>query len=104
MLPLILRTADEIASDLAGRVKALRLARNWTQKEISARAGLKLETYRVFERTGRISLARLIRLAQVLDAIDGFDQLLPQPSAPSLDELEKQSLPQQRKRARRRDA
>lgn len=104
MLPLALRTVDEIARDLAARVKALRLARNWTQKEVSARAGLKLETYRVFERTGRISLERLIRLARALDMSAGFDQLFPEPEAHSLDELEKRDVQQKRKRARRRVA
>lgn len=104
MLLLALRAVDEIARGLAARVKALRLARNWTQKEVAVRAGLKLDTYRVFERTGRISLERLIRLAQVLDAIDGFDRLFPEPAAHSLDEFEKLGVRQKRKRARRRDA
>lgn len=104
MLPLILQTTDEITRGLAARVKALRLARNWTQKALAERAGLKLQTYRVFERTGKISLERLTRLAQVLDAIDEFDQLFPEPPAHSLDELEKQGIRKKRKRARRRDA
>ncbi len=104
MLPFNIRTADETVRGLAARVKALRLARNWTQQELAARADIKLDTYRVFERTGKISLERLIRLAQVLDVIDAFDRLFPEPAARSLDELEKQDAQQNRKRASRRDA
>jgi transcriptional regulator with XRE-family HTH domain len=104
MLPFELETVDEVARGLATRVRALRLVQNWTQKELSERAGLKLDTYRVFERTGKISLERLIRLARVLDALDGFNRLFPQPEAQSLDELEQRDRGKKRQRARHRDA
>lgn len=104
MIPIELRTPAEIARELAARVRALRLERGWTQQELAARADLAPDTYRQFERTGRISLDRLLRLAVVLDAQAGFDALFAPPPARSLDELERRLSRPARKRGRRRDA
>jgi transcriptional regulator with XRE-family HTH domain len=104
MLPPELQSPREIAQALAQRVKALRLERGWTQQEVAERAGVALPTYRVFERSGRISLDRLLRLALVLDARAGFDQLFAPGPAGSLAELERRAERPSRKRGRRRDA
>lgn len=104
MLPLDLQNPREMARTLARRVKALRLDRGWTQQEIAERAGLALTTYRQFERTGRISLERLLKLAVILDAREGFEHLFARPPAQSLAELEKLADRQTRKRGRRYDA
>jgi transcriptional regulator with XRE-family HTH domain len=104
MLPLDLQTPGEIGRNLAARVRALRLHRGWTQQELADRSGLTLATYRRFERTGRIALERLLRIAAVLDARAGFDQIFTLPPARSLAELaELTRLAQQptRKRGRR---
>src|SRR5688500_12874157 len=87
MLPLELQTPGEIARLLAGRVRALRLARGWTQQELAERSGVTLPSYRRFERTGKIALERLLRIAVALDARTGFDQLFALPAAQSLAEL-----------------
>jgi transcriptional regulator with XRE-family HTH domain len=104
MIPIILQSPREIAVVIARRVKALRLDRGWTQQETAARAGLALPTYRQFERTGQISLERLLRLGVVLDALTGFDHLFARPPVRSLSELEQLAERQTRKRGRRRDA
>jgi len=72
---LSLKTAQEVAAELATRIRTRRLSRNWTQAELAARAGLKLPTYVLFERTGRIALIRLLKVLDVLDLLDDFDQL-----------------------------
>jgi transcriptional regulator with XRE-family HTH domain len=100
MLPLDLLTPGEIARLLAGRVRALRLQRGWTQKELAARSGLTLPTYRRFERTGRISLDRLLKVAVVLDCRVGFDQIFTLPPAHSLAELAERTQHPTRKRGR----
>lgn len=89
---------------LARRVKALRLERGWTQQEIADRSGIALATYRRFERSGRISLERLLKLAVILDARAGFDKLFVPPPARSLSELEEKEDRPARKRGRRSDA
>lgn len=103
-MALTLRTPSEVSKLLAERVKALRIARAWTQEELAERAGIKLSTYRVFERTGRISLKRLLDIALVLDAMDGFERVFPRTAATSLDALERLDMAGRRKRGRRRDA
>ena len=104
MLTVDFQSPCEMADALARRVKALRLERGWTQQEVSQRAGLALATYRCFERTGRISLERLLKLAVVLDARAGFEHLFTPGPARSLDELEQRAERPSRKRGRRRNA
>jgi transcriptional regulator with XRE-family HTH domain len=104
MLPIELQTPREMALLLAGRVKGLRLDRGWTQQELAARAGIALPTYRRFERTGSISLARLLMLSVILEARAGFDQLFVRPPARSLAELEELTNRHTRKRGKRREA
>ena len=104
MLPLELQTPSEIGRRLAGRVRALRLARGWTQQELAERAGITLPTYRRFERTGRIAMERLLRIAVVLDARAGFDQLFALPPAQTLAELQARTQRPARRRGRRHHA
>ena len=104
MLAVYLQTPRDIGLTLARRVKALRLERSWTQEELAERAAITLATYRRFERTGRISLERLLKLAVVLDARSGFDHLFVAGPATSLAELEQRARRPARKRGRRSDA
>lgn len=104
MLPLSLQSPSEITLELARRVKLLRLGREWTQEELAVRAGIALSTYQQFERTGRISLERLLKLAVVLDARRGFGELFPRPELRSIEDLEKLDRSKTRRRGRRSDA
>lgn len=104
MLPFEIQSPREVARALARRVKVLRLERGWTQQETAERAGLALATYRRFERTGRISLERLLKLAVILDARGGFEHLFAPAPARSLAELERRSHQPSRKRGKRSDA
>ena len=45
-------------------------------------------TLKLFERTGRISLERLLRIASALDSLAEFENLFAPPPARSLDEIE----------------
>jgi transcriptional regulator with XRE-family HTH domain len=103
MLPVELKTPREIARTLSQRVRTLRLDRAWTQKEAAERAGIALATYQRFERTGRISLERLLKLAVIYDAVAGFEHLFAVAPARSLAELERLDRPA-RKRGKRSDA
>lgn len=91
MLPFAIQTPRDMTRTIAQRVRALRLDRGWTQREIAARAGIAFETYRAFERTGSISLERLMKLAVILDARTELEQLFRPAPAQSLDELERLS-------------
>ena len=74
------------ANALAERVKMRRLEMNLTQEGISVRSGLPLATYRRFERTGKISLDGLLRIAYALDALNDFDRLFESRKYASMDE------------------
>lgn len=56
----------EIALQVAENVRQQRLRRNLTQEELASRSGVPLGTLRLFERTGRISLGGLVKLAMAL--------------------------------------
>jgi transcriptional regulator with XRE-family HTH domain len=92
----------DTARRIAARVKWLRLQRGWSQQEVANRAGVSLPTYRLFERTGQVSLERLIRVAGVLDARRGFEDLFSLPPAQSMAELESRADARTRKRGRTR--
>ena len=73
MLSIKVKTPPDVASELAGRVKARRLELNLTQAAFAATAGLKLPTYRLFDRTGLISLRGLLLCGFALDMVADFD-------------------------------
>lgn len=96
-----LKSPAEIGALLAQRVREQRLQRGWSQAELARRAGLKLPTYVLFERTGRVSLLRFIAVLEVLGLSGEIEQLgaLSLPAGASLAELAR-PLPQ-RGRTRR---
>ncbi len=81
---LSLKSAPEVAADLASRIRDRRLQRAWTQAEMARRAGLKEPTYVLFERTGRISLLRLLKVLDVLGLLEEFDRLGQEPDLSTL--------------------
>jgi transcriptional regulator with XRE-family HTH domain len=82
MLPFI--SAPEVAADLASRIRTRRLQRAWTQAEMARRAGLKEQTYILFERTGRISLLRLLKIFDVLGLMAEFERIGQEPDLSTL--------------------
>ena len=97
MLSLSLKSVD-LSRELAERVRRFRIELGWTQAELARRAGVALPTLRLFERTGKISLMRLIRIASVLRALDAFERLFERPPATSLEEIEARQTKRQRGR------
>jgi transcriptional regulator with XRE-family HTH domain len=74
-------TPGKALETLVQRVKANRIARNWTQAEMARRAGLSLGTYQNFERGFGINLANLLRLLGVLGYLTQFANMIPSPQA-----------------------
>lgn len=98
-MPFTVFTPLELSVQLAARVREARLARGWTQSELAQRAGVSLHTYRLFERTGRVSLERLIAVSSALGRAAEWDSLFHQHAPKSLDEVEGASA--KRRRGRR---
>ena len=84
-----LYTPAELAAQLAARVRQTRLARGWTQANLADRTGIPLPTYRLFERTGKVSLERLIAVTSALGRAAEWELLLQPQARRSLDEIER---------------
>ncbi|MDP1823963.1 MAG: helix-turn-helix transcriptional regulator [Archangium sp.] len=98
---LLMQSPAEVCQELGARCRGLRLELGWTQAELARRAGVALSTLRHFERTGQISLERLVMLAATLRSLDAFEKLLQLPQANSLEEIEARQTKRQRGRRSR---
>ncbi len=70
-----LATTNEIAEELAKRLRAHRLAQNLRQSELAARAGISLKTLTTFEQSGRVSLDILLRVVSALGLSESLSTL-----------------------------
>ncbi len=96
-----LLTPHDLTIQIAEQAKEKRLSLNLTQHSLSERSGVSLGVLKKFERTGKISVESLLKIALVLDSLAEFSALFkPKPleSYPTLDQLLKQKS---RKRGRK---
>ncbi len=100
MVKLSLHTPEQVSAGLAGRLRELRLARGWRQVTLAERSGVSLGSLRRFEKSGRVSLQNLLRLAFALGRLDDFDLLFQAAPATSMAELESARAGPARKRGR----
>jgi transcriptional regulator with XRE-family HTH domain len=61
---------DDIALHIAKRLTAARLQKTWTREMLAQQSGVNVHTLKRFERTGQISLPRLIALCEALGMLD----------------------------------
>ena len=80
-------TASEIMKVVAGNVRAMRLARNISQKEFASRVGIALPTYRRFETTGEISFRKLVEIAKFFDLAGDIKNLFTKREYSSIEEV-----------------
>ncbi len=95
MIPL-LPTATDVQDVLRDAARQRRISLNMTQADLAERSGVSLGSLKRFERTGEVSLASLLALAEAMDSLEEFTQLFPAPEVSTLADLE---VPK-RKRAR----
>ena len=65
--------------ELVRREKAARKAKKLTQKRLAERTGVSYGSIRSFEQTGEISLLALVKIANVLDCLEDFNELFKKP-------------------------
>lgn len=100
MVSLNILTPHEIQGHIAQQAQAKRLEQNLSQKTLSERSGVSFGVLKKFERTGKISLESLLKIAFVLGSLEKFNELfkpIPLENHLSLDELLKDKT---RKRGR----
>lgn len=66
MLDFSFATTDEIAQELARRLKAARLAQGLQQSELALRAGVSAGTVKALEKKGQSTVGSMIRVVQAL--------------------------------------
>ena len=96
-----LNTPLEVAKNIAKQAQLKRLSLNLSQKSVAERSGVSLSSLKIFERTGKISLESILKIALVLGSLEEFEPLFREDAAKmpnSLDELLKNNL---RKRGRK---
>lgn len=96
MSTLIFSSPGHIVSQLAARLRARRLAENWSRRTLAERSGVSESTIKRFESTGAIQLGDLVQLALALDATAEFGSLFPERPVLHLDQLA--AAPRQRGR------
>ena len=75
MISLFMIDSHEMAEHIAQQMQAKRLSFNFSQKTLSERSGVSFGVIKKFERTGKISLESLLKIALTLDAFDAFKEL-----------------------------
>lgn len=95
-----LKTPEQTRHELATRARELRLAKGWKQTTLAERSGVSLASLRRFERTGKVSLENLLKIAIVFHRLEDFDAVLQRPRAASLAELEALERRPKRQRGR----
>lgn len=61
--------------ELAKRLTAIRLQKAWTREMLAKQANINVHTLKRFERTGQISLERLIAIAKALEVHADIERL-----------------------------
>ncbi|MDA0772335.1 MAG: helix-turn-helix transcriptional regulator [Cyanobacteria bacterium] len=77
----------DILLDIKEQARALRLSQNLSQEGLAKRSGVSLASLKRFEASGKISLESLLKLAQVLGALEDFKSLFKAKELKSLDEI-----------------
>jgi transcriptional regulator with XRE-family HTH domain len=75
MLHFGLATTDEIAKELAIRLRIQRLAQNLQQSELAERAGISRKTLTTFEQSGKVSLDVFLRIVGALGLSESLSEL-----------------------------
>ena len=73
MLSFLPPTPSEMMDTLKSKFRQRRKALDYTQAELAARSGVSLGSLKRFERTGQISLESLLKLAFLLECLEGFE-------------------------------
>lgn len=98
------QTTDRvILNELGGRLAAARLDRNLTQTQLAEQAGVSKSTVQRLE-SGSVAtqLSGFIRVCRVLNLVERFDMLVPEPVPSPIEQLRLRGRKRQRASAKRK--
>ncbi|MDP1880944.1 MAG: helix-turn-helix transcriptional regulator [Parachlamydiaceae bacterium] len=75
MISIDMTTPQEMQKKIAQKLRAKRLALDLSQQTLSEKSGVSYGVLKKFERTGKISLESLLKLALALGSMDDFNAL-----------------------------
>jgi transcriptional regulator with XRE-family HTH domain len=87
------KTPDELQAVLGERLRALRLSRNFTQRELAEKAGLSLRALHHLEAGAGSTIETFLRVLKALNAVDTIKTLVPQPNVSPLAMLKNDGMP-----------
>jgi transcriptional regulator with XRE-family HTH domain len=93
---------DAVLSELGGRLAQVRLDRNLTQAQLAEQAGVSKRTVERLE-SGSVAtqLSGFLRVCRVLDVIERFDLLVPEPVPSPVEQLKLRGRKRQRASTKR---
>jgi transcriptional regulator with XRE-family HTH domain len=96
-------TGEAVLGELGAWPARARLERNLTQAQLAAQAVVSKNTVQRLE-SGSVAtqLSGSIRVCRVLDLVEGFDMLVPEPVASPVEQLKLRGRRRQRASARRK--
>ncbi len=100
-MTIIFMTPVEVAERIAKASKERRLSMNLSQKSLSERSGVSFGVLKKFERTGKISLESLLKIALTLDSLNDFTKLFAATPPENLHSIEDIISIKNRKRGRK---
>lgn len=100
-MALFFTTPQEMAERISKHAQTKRLFLNLSQKTLSERSGISLGVIKKFERTGKISLESLLKIALNLGALEDFKDVFKPTPPEHLGSLDDILNDKRRKRGRR---
>jgi transcriptional regulator with XRE-family HTH domain len=97
------KSPTEMSLQIAKRLTALRLQRAWTRETLASHSGVNVHTLKRFERSGQISLERLIALCNSLEMYHEIERVFKPRTRVDVDDWSVQAGPT-RQRGRRKTA
>ncbi|MCH9744476.1 MAG: helix-turn-helix domain-containing protein [Gammaproteobacteria bacterium] len=96
------KTSGNLTMDIAKRLTAMRLQRAWTREDLANRSGINVYTLKHFERTGQISLERLILLCNELEILPDLERVFKPRQRINVENWQAPEQTTMRKRGKRR--
>jgi transcriptional regulator with XRE-family HTH domain len=97
-MTLSFKTLDELQAVLGERLRALRLSRNFSQRELADKAGVSLRALHNLEAGAGSTIETFLRVLKALNAVDAIEALVPQPKVSPIALLKLGDLPRRVRR------